>query len=463
MNLRFSRKSPRAAELSSACPTSRSQHQAVIGRRRLLRIGGTGWLGGLTLPTLLQLQAEAATLNAPKAKACIFFMLEGGPSHIDLWDLKPQAPAEIRGPFKPISTVVPGTQISELLPLCAQVADKFTILRSHSHKDNAHQTGRHWVLTGYPPSFADGQAKGIPFNELYPSIGSIISRELGAHGAVPPYVEVPNALGPGGPGFYGARYAPFTIDNDPVQPDFRVRDLEVPERLTESRFARRRDLLNATEQLQTGGTPTGKARMMESYYEQAFSLVTSPEARAAFQIQSEPQAMRERYGFTSIGQCALMARRLVQAGCRFIGIDHGSWDTHFDNFTSHEKTLVPPTDRALSALLTDLEEQGMLDETLVVMMGEMGRTPRINKDAGRDHWSQCQTVILAGGGIRRGALIGASDETASLPVTQPYGIQDLLRTIFSLMGVDADKTYHTPVGRPVPIVNGGHRIDEVLA
>jgi uncharacterized protein (DUF1501 family) len=192
-------------------------------------------------------------------------------------------------------------------------------------------------------------------------------------------------------------------------------------------------------------------------------LVTSPEARRAFDLQSEDRAVRERYGMSSIGQCALMARRLVEAGCRFIGIEHGSWDTHFDNFTSHEKTLVPPTDRALFALLSDLDERGMLDETLVVMMGEMGRTPRVNKDAGRDHWSQCQTVILAGGGIRRGAVVGASDETASYPVTQPYGIQDLLRTIFGQLGVDSDKVYHTPVGRPVPIVNGGKRIDEVLA
>ncbi|MBL8810534.1 MAG: DUF1501 domain-containing protein [Planctomycetaceae bacterium] len=434
----------------------------MLNRRRMLRLGGTGFLSGLTLPLLMQLQAEAATTVAPKAKTCIFFMLEGGPSHIDMWDLKPDAPSEIRGPFQPISTVVPGTQISQLLPLTAGIVDKFTILRSHSHKDNAHQTGRHWVLTGYPPNFADGQAKGVPFNELYPSIGSIISRELGANGAVPPYVEIPNPLGPGGPGFYGAKYGPFTIDNDPVQADFKVRDLDVPAGISQERFARRQKMLAEAERLGQSSTATGKADMLRSYYEKAVDLVTSPEARRAFDLQAEDAKVRERYGWSSIGQCALMARRLAEAGCRFIGIEHGSWDTHFDNFTSHEKTLVPPTDRALFALLNDLDERGMLDETLVVMMGEMGRTPRINKDAGRDHWSQCQTVILAGGGIKRGAVVGASDETASYPVTQPYGIHDLLRTIFHLMGVDCDKVYHTPVGRPVPIVNGGHRIDEVL-
>jgi len=434
-----------------------------IPRRKMIRVGGAGLLGGLSLPSLLQLQAHAATPRPANAKACIFIMLEGGPSHIDMWDLKPEAPAEIRGPFQPISTVVPGTQISEILPLSAGVADKFSILRSHSHKDNAHQTGRHWVLTGYPPSFADGQAKGVPFNELYPSIGSIVSRELGMGGDVPPYVEMPNPLGPGGPGFYGARYAPFTIDNDPVQPDFQVRDLDVPPSIGDERFARRQRLLAGTEKLGASHRVTGRAGTLRSYYEQAVDLVTSPRARQAFDLQSEPRAMRERYGLTSIGQCALLARRLVEAGCRFIGIDHGSWDTHFDNFTSHSKALVPPTDRAFSALVSDLDERGILDETLVVMMGEMGRTPRINKDAGRDHWSQCQTVILAGGGIKRGIVVGASDATASIPVTQPYGIHDLLRTIFDLLGVDADKVYDTPLGRPVPIVSGGHRIDEVLA
>lgn len=435
----------------------------LLTRRRMLRFGGTGFLSGLSLPLMLQLQAQAATVRPARAKACIFFMLEGGPSHIDMWDLKPDAPAEIRGPFRPVSTVVPGTQISELLPLSAGIVDKLTILRSHSHADNAHQTGRHWLLTGYPPAFADGQAKGVPFNELYPSIGSIISRELGPRGAVPPYVEIPNALGPGGPGFYGAQYGPFTIDNDPVQADFRVRDLDVPDAISHERFVRRQKMLADAERLGAGALATGRAETLRAYYEKAVDLVTSPEARRAFDLQSEVHEVRERYGFSSIGQCALMARRLVEAGCRFIGIEHGSWDTHFDNFTSHEKTLVPPTDRALAALVSDLDERGLLDETLIVMMGEMGRTPRINKDAGRDHWSQCQTVILAGGGIRRGVVVGASDETASYPVTQPYGIQDLLRTIFHLLGVDADKVYHTPTGRPVPIVNGGHRIEEVLA
>lgn len=439
------------------------KHKSCDGvtRRQALRVGGAGLLGSMALPTLLQQQAEAATRPA-KAKACIFFMLEGGPSHIDMWDLKPEAPVEIRGPFQPISTNVPGTKIGNILPHCAKIVDKITIMRSHSHKDNAHQTGRHWVLTGYPPSFADGQAKGMPFNSLYPSLGSIVSRELGPGGAVPPYVEMPNPLGAGGPGFYGARYAPFTIETDPQQPDFEVRDLNIAEGIDDRRFRLRRKLLAGAEQLGPPGKPTGDAKTMASYYEQAFDLVTSPKAKRAFNLHEEPAAVRERYGLSSIGQCALLSRRLVEAGCRFIGIDHGSWDTHVDNFTSHEKALVPPTDLALSALISDLDDRGMLDETLIVMMGEMGRTPKINKDAGRDHWSQCQTVILAGGGAPRGAVIGASDKTASFPTTEPIGVQDLLRTIFHLMGVNADKTYKTPLGRPVPIVSGGKLVDELV-
>ena len=440
-------------------------HQACDGitRRNALRIGRTGLLGGIALPQLLQLQAEAATPKPAKAKACIFLMLEGGPSHIDMWDLKPNAPKEIRGTFHPISTRVPGVQIGNIMPRCAQIVDKFTIMRSHSHRDNAHQTGRHWVLTGYPPSFQDGQAKGMPFNELYPSIGSIISRELGPGGAVPPYVEMPNPLGPGGPGFYGAHYAPFTIETDPVQPDFEVRDLNIASGVDDRRFQLRKRLLAGVEKVTENRPSSGRAKTMSSYYEKAFELVTSPEAKTAFRIQDEPQSVRDRYGMTSIGQCSLLARRLVEAGCRFIGIDHGSWDTHVDNFTSHEKALCPPTDQAFSALILDLEERGMLDDTLVVMMGEMGRTPKINNDAGRDHWSQCQAVIFAGGGTRRGHVIGASDATAAFPTTEPYDVQDLLRTVFHLMGVDADKMYHTPLGRPVPIVNGGQLVHELLA
>ena len=433
-----------------------------VSRRQALRLGGTGALAGLSLPMLLELEAKAASSNGAQAKSCIMIFLEGGPSHIDMWDLKPRAPKEIRGSFHPIATNVPGTRIGNILPRCATVADKFTILRSHSHRDNGHQTGRHWCLTGYKPRFGDGQAQAAPWNELYPSIGSIIARELGRNGDVPPYISVPEPMGPGGPGFYGAGYAPFTVETDPVQPDFQVRDLSLAAGTSRRRFDLRRRLLAGVEELSGGTAVRGRARTMSTYYQKALELVTSPAARRAFDIQSESPAVRERYGLTSLGQCALLSRRLVEAGCRFVGISHGSWDTHVDNFTSHEKALVPSADAALSSLLTDLDDRGMLDETMVVMWGEMGRTPRINANAGRDHWSMCQSVIMAGGGIKRGAVIGASDKTASYPTTTPHGVRDVLRTILGQMGIDCDRQYLTPLGRPVPLVKDGAFIDELV-
>ena len=437
-----------------------------VSRRQMLRLGGTGALSGLSLPGLLELEARAAlgreSSREIPAKSVIMIFLEGGPSHIDMWDLKPGAPKEIRGPFHPISTNVPGTRIGNILPRCARVADKFTILRSHSHRDNGHQTGRHWCLTGHKPSFGDGQANSTPFNELYPSIGSMISRELGHGGDVPPYICVPEPMGPGGPGFYGARYAPFVIETDPVQPDFQVRDLNLAAGTSRRRFDLRRRLLAGVEKLAEGQRGRGRAASMSTYYQKALELVTSPSARRAFDMDSEDPGLRERYGLTSLGQCCLLGRRLVEAGCRFVGISHGSWDTHVDNFSSHEKALVPHADAALSTLLTDLDDRGLLDETLVIMWGEMGRTPRINANAGRDHWSQCQSVILAGGGIRRGEVIGATDSKAMFPTTTPYGIHDLMRTILRQMGIDADRVHTTPLGRPVPLVTGGAVIDELV-
>ena len=433
-----------------------------VSRRRMLTLGATRLLGGLTLPTLLQLQAQAATTFAPKAKACIFFLLEGGPSHIDMWDMKPDAPKEIRGPFNPISTVVPGTQISQLMPMCAQIADKYTILRSHSHADNAHQTGRHWLLTGYPPNFADGQAKGVPFNELYPSLGSIVSRELGPGGEVPPYIELPNPLGPGGPGFYGAAYAPFTINNDPSQPDFKVQDLDAPASVSSERFARRRKLLAEAEALGAANLPgAGPAQKLTAFYEKAMEIVTSPKARAAFNLAAESSETRTRYGYSSIGQSALLARRLVEGGSRFIGIEHGSWDTHFDNFTSHEKALCPPTDRAFSALISDLDERGLLDETLVVMMGEMGRTPQINNLGGRDHWGRAWSMAMAGCGLKPGVVYGSTNDTGTEVKDNPVKLGDLFHTYLRALSIDSGMMYEIG-GQSNPVADPAAKSIDVL-
>lgn len=427
-----------------------------VSRRQALRIGSVGLLGGLTLPRLLEWQALAGTGRVAQAKSVIFLFLEGGPSTIDMWDLKPDAPAEIRGPYMPIATKVPGTFVGEHCPLSAKIADKFTILRSHSHKDNGHSTGYHYCMTGYKASFADGQAGGAPNNPLYPSLGSIVARELGPRGKIPTYINLPDPMEAGGPGFYGPEYAPFVLETDPVQPDFEVRDLRLAPGVSGKRLERRRKMLTALEK--NTAAEASRVGVMSTYYEKAYQMITAPDARKAFDITQESDKMRERYGYTSLGQCALLARRLVEAGSRFIGIDNGSWDTHFSQFPSLQEDLIPSADRAFSALVTDLEERGLLDSTLVIMMGEMGRTPQINNRAGRDHWSMTQSVLWAGGGVKAGQVIGATDNRCAYPTTEPYGVADVICTIFHQLGIDTTKTYLTPLGRPVPIVDGGRVI-----
>ena len=427
-----------------------------VTRRHALRLGASGLLAGLSLPRLFQFEATAATATPARARACIFLFLEGGPSTIDMWDLKPEAPAEIRGPYKPIKTNVPGTLIGEHLPRCARLADRYTILRSHSHNDNGHTTGYHYTMTGYRADFADGTNSRKPNNVLYPSVGSVVARELGPRGALPPYMNLPHPMTSGGPGFYGAAHAPFVIESDPVQPDFEVKDLRLVEEVSEKRHARRRRLLSGLEKLEPPAP--GKAGTMAAYYERAHNLITSPAARKAFNIKAEPEKLREAYGYTTLGQCALLARRLVEAGCRFVGVDHSGWDTHFSCFPSLEKNLIPSVDMAFSALVSDLHQRGLLDSTLVVMMGEMGRTPRVNTQAGRDHWSMTQSVLFAGGGIKPGKVIGATDKKQTAPTSDPVSVEDILHTVFRLMGIDPTKTYYTPLGRPVPIVNGGRVI-----
>ncbi len=438
-----------------------SEYCDGVSRRDALRVGSAAMFGGLGLPQLLEMQAQGQTIPV-KAESCIMLFLEGGPSTIDMWDMKPEAPSEIRGPYRPISTYTPGTFVGEHCVRCANITDKFTILRSHSHGDNGHQTGYHYTLTGRRARFGDGQGGASPVNEHYPSLGSIVSRELGPRANIPPYINLPNVMTAGGAGFYGAAYAPFVINTDPVQPDFEVKDLRLAEGVSLDRFDFRRKMLRKIENLQRSANHASRVGAMSTYYEKAIDLVTSSGAQKSFDISLEPEEIRAEYGYSSLGQCALMARRLVEAGCRFIGVDHGSWDTHFTCFPSLEKDLIPHADQAFSALVTDLERRGMLDTTLVVMMGEMGRTPKINKDAGRDHWSRVQSVLFAGGGILPGQVIGASDKTQTNVITEPYGVNDILHTILTQMGIDSTKTHDTPLGRPIPILEGGRIIPDLV-
>lgn len=448
-------------------PTSNRRHRFCNGlsRRQALRLGATSLLGGLTLPQLLLAEETNKTQggNEAKAKSCLFIFLEGGPPQIDMWDPKPDAPAEIRGPFEVIPTALPGVHFSEHCANSAKIANKFSVVRSHSHTDNGHATGYHYVMTGRRPTFADGEYP-IPTNELFPSLGSIVSRELGPTGLaakadVPPYINLPQPMSAGGPGFFGAEYAPFVIEADPSQPDFEVRDLGQVGGISTQRAQLRERLLSGIE---PSAPRTGRAASMNTYYQKARDLIASPAARKAFNIQSESDKQRDAYGMTQIGQCLLLGRRLIESGCRFVGVDAPGWDVHFNCFPSLKGDLIPPLDRAFAALITDLEDRGLLESTLVVMMGEMGRTPRITKEAGRDHWSMAQSIVFAGGGIKPGQIIGATDKHAAAPVTEPIGVSDLLRTIHTLLGIDADKEYADPLGRPVPLVNGGKVIPGLL-
>lgn len=449
------------------CERMTRRHALQIGGAGLLGGGlygsgllGSGLLGSLSLPGLLAHEALGA-VTAPKAKSVIFIFLEGGPSTIDMWDPKPDAPAEIRGPFRPIATKVPGTFFGEHCPKSAEVADKFTVVRTHTHEDNGHITGYYYVMTGQKPEFRDGQSTRIPANTFLPSIGSKIAREVGINGPIPPYVNLPAPMDAGGPGFYGPDYAPFVIESDPAQPDFEVKDLRLPAGVSGRRMSRRQQLLSGVEQLQR--ETAGRAGEMTTYYQKAHELITSPDAQRAFDLQSEPETVRRRYGFSTLGQSALLARRLVEAGCRFIGVDNPGWDTHTDCFPTLKDNLIPQADQAFSALISDLDERGLLDSTLVVMLGEMGRTPRVNKEAGRDHWSRAQSVLMAGGGIRNGQVIGETDEHASEPISCPVTIADLHRTIYTLMGIQTNKSYLTPLGRPVPILDGGQVIPGLIS
>ena len=264
----------------------------------------------------------------------------------------------------------------------------------------------------------------------------------------------------GGSGFLGAEFSPFVIEADPSEPDFEVKDLGRIEGLSENRLELRQRLLSGLEK---GHRRNGRAAAMSSYYNKAYNLINSPEAREAFRIRSEPVKIRENYGMTQIGQCALLGRRMVEAGCRFVGIDAPGWDVHFNCFPSLANDLIPPADRAFAALITDLEERGLLDTTLVVMMGEMGRTPRVNAQAGRDHWSMAQSILFAGGGIKPGQIIGATDAQAAAPTSDPVSVADVLRTIHTLLGIDSTREYPDPLGRPVPLVNGGTVIPGLIS
>jgi hypothetical protein len=444
-------------------------HQTVpfcdgVSRRDALRIGAFGMFGmSLGLPELLARQAHATeTGHSTKDISFIFLFLHGGLSTIDTWDMKPDAPAEFRGEFKPAATKVPGIQICDLLPRIGRQTDKFSLVRSFRHHNSDHGPADHYIMTGYFPTA--GFNPGLNPNNQRPAHGAIIAKKLGPRGAVPPYVCLPKMHPSSGSAYLGAGAAPFVIDADPNAPDFAVPDVLPPISVSAERLDNRRQLLAQVDRYQKSAEAQANrsANAVSVFQQKAFELMTSPAAKKAFDIQAESKKLRDEYGRTSIGQCCLMARRLVEAGVRCVMIDHSNYDTHDDNFKTLKSGLLPNLDAAVSTLFRDLSDRGLLEKTLVLVTGEFGRTPRINNKAGRDHWGPAFTVALGGGGIQGGRVVGKSDARAEKPASTPFGPEDLSATVFHLLGIDPKEEFYTPEGRPVAIVNNGRVMQELL-
>ncbi|MGB6219815.1 DUF1501 domain-containing protein [Haloferula sp.] len=425
-------------------------------RREFLYVGMLGGLG-LSLPGFLQQKAAAAqkfyeTKDGP-AKGIIHIFLPGGMSHQESFDPKPYAPAEYRGPFGAIDTSLPGIQFGEKLPHLAKLADKVTVIRSMSHGEAAHERGTHNMFTGYRPSPAVD----------YPSIGSVISHELGSKNNLPPYVCVPNVPNEfANSGYLSSAYGPFALGSNPEQNNFKVRDLNLPGDVSEERFARRRSLLETVDHHFRTLEESDALDSMDAFYQHAYKLISSEKAREAFNLNAESDKTKETYGKTQAGQRMLLARRLIEAGTRFVSLTAGGWD-HHDNIKAGIESQLPPVDKAIAALINDLEERGMLDSTLVMVTSEFGRTPKINPTGGRDHWPRVFSTMLAGGGVKKGYVHGASDALGGEVDTDGVTVADLATTIYKQIGITADKELMAPGNRPIEIVDGGSVLESILA
>ena len=430
-------------------------------RRDCLRLG-LGAALGAGLVDLLRLRGTAgapATIR-PAAKSCILVWLDGGPTHYETFDPKPLAPKEIRGEFFPIETAIPGVQFSEHLPRLAAMADRLAIVRSIRHDQGNHGAGNHYMMTGAPPRIPVGCGAFVSF---HPSLGSVTAQQLGSTGALPAYFSIPQMSRSGGPNFLGAQYAPFVVPNDPNSSSFRVRDVALPKGLETDRFDRRREIRSQVDQLPRFRDPAAgdPSLVLDDYYQQGYDLMASAEAQAALDIHRESDEVRQRYGRNSFGQRALLARRLVEAGVPFITLYEGGWDHHRDLFTSCKKRL-PDFDQTVAALIGDLDERGLLSETLVIVLGEFGRTPKINNDAGRDHWSNAMSVLFAGGGTPGGVIVGATDPQGYSAVDRVLSPENFASTIYRKLGIDPNTILYTPQGRPAHLVSDPTPIAELM-
>lgn len=432
-------------------------------RRDAIRIGSAGAFGlPFSLSRILAAEGSGSIDPSKSDVSFIYVFLKGGLSTIDTFDMKPDAPEAIRGPFSSMPTNIPGTRICDHLPKIAKQMDKFSLIRSFTHRNAGHGPADHYMLTGYHPTA--GFNTGLKPNNQHPSFGSVIAHKLGARGSIPPYVCLPAMHNSGSSAYLGPKSVPFTIEADPNSPGFAVPDLQPPLTVDAQRLEDRRGLLRKVDRFQKSveQRANADADQLSVFAERATALMTSKQAKDAFNIEAESDKLREEYGRNTLGQSCLMARRLVEAGVRCVTIEHSNWDTHYYNFQTLENDLLPKLNLAMAALYRDLADRGRLEKTIVLVTGEFGRTPKINKDTGRDHWSRCFTVALGGGGIEGGRIIGKSDQSASDPAEDPHGPEDLAATIYHLMGINPRDEMMTQDGRPIMLSNGGRVIESLL-
>jgi hypothetical protein len=408
----------------------------------------------------------AANLSAnKKPSSCILIWMDGGPTHFETFDPKPEAPVEIRGEFQPIHTNVSGIQICEHLPQLASIANKYAIVRSVCHNQGNHGAGNHYMMTGAPPRIPVGCGAFVSF---HPSLGSVAAKERPAPHGLPPYFSMPSMSRSGGPNFLGAKYAPFVVGGDPNNKHFRVRDVELPNGITDDRFGARRDLRHLVDRLPRFSDPATADPVVavDEFFQQGVELITTPEAQKAFDIQTESDATRDAYGRNSFGQRALLARRLVEAGVPFVTLYDGGWDHHSDLFGAL-KTRLPSWDQTVAALINDLDQRGLLETTMVIALGEFGRTPKIStlpgqSKPGRDHWANAMSILFAGGGTPGGQVIGATDRQGHSACERILSPENFVSTVYLKMGIDPDKVYYTPSGRPTHLVSDPTPIKELM-
>jgi len=425
-------------------------------RREFLYVGVIGSLG-LSLGNLFKLQARAdaaiPVARAARAQSVINIYLPGGMAAQETFDPKLLAPIEYRGPLSPLKTKLDGVYFSEMMARTARVADKICVVRSMTHGEADHDRGTHNMFTGYRPSPA----------LQFPSFGSVVSHELGSRNDLPPYVCVPSMPSNfAGTGYLGSAYGPFSLGADPSSKEFKVRDLTLPTGVDQARFATRREMRAAVDAHFSALEKSDALDGMDAFYQRAYSMISSDKARAAFSLNDEPDKLKEDYGASQAGMRMIMARRLVEAGVRFVSLSYGGWD-HHDNIKNAMTSQMPKFDQAFAALIRDLDQRGLLDSTLVMVTTEFGRTPKINATAGRDHYPKVFSVVLAGGGMKRGYIHGASDPTGGEPESDPLTVPDLAATVYDQLGIDFNKNLYAPGNRPIKIVKDGEVQKGLLA